>query len=78
MAELTEFLKAAVSSGASDLHLVVGKPPLARVNGLMQPMPGAPALGAKHGMIAMNQSLAHDVAMVRTLAGLATAASPNA
>ncbi|MFI5362980.1 MAG: type IV pilus twitching motility protein PilT [Elusimicrobiota bacterium] len=47
MAELTEFLKAAVAGGASDLHLVVGKPPLARINGLMQPMTGAASLGAE-------------------------------
>jgi twitching motility protein PilT len=47
MAELTEFLKATVASGASDLHLVVGKPPMARVNGLMQPMPGAAPINAE-------------------------------
>jgi twitching motility protein PilT len=47
LAELTEFLKAVVAAGASDLHLVVGKPPLARINGLMQPMQGAAALGAE-------------------------------
>jgi twitching motility protein PilT len=47
MAELTEFLKATVTSGASDLHLVVGKPPLARVNGLMQPLPGAAPIDAE-------------------------------
>jgi twitching motility protein PilT len=47
MAELTEILKAIVQSGASDLHLVVGKPPMARLQGLMQPVPGLPALGAE-------------------------------
>jgi len=47
MAELTEFLKATVASGASDLHLVVGKPPLARINGLMQPMQGAAPINAE-------------------------------
>ena len=47
MAELTEFLKAVVASGASDLHLVVGKPPLARINGIMTPMQGAAAIGAE-------------------------------
>ena len=39
MAELTDVLKTVVSSGASDLHLVVGKPPMARLQGLMTPVP---------------------------------------
>jgi len=47
VAELTEVLKALVTAGASDLHLVVGKPPMARLNGVMQPMNGAPALSAE-------------------------------
>jgi len=47
MAELTEILKTIVQSGASDLHLVVGKPPMARLQGLMQAVPGLPALGAE-------------------------------
>jgi twitching motility protein PilT len=46
VAELTEYLQVAAASGGSDLHLVVGKPPLARINGVLQPMQGAPALGA--------------------------------
>ncbi len=47
MADLTEVLKSAVASGASDLHLIVGKPPMARVQGVMQAMPGIAALGAE-------------------------------
>jgi twitching motility protein PilT len=47
VAELIDYLKTVVASGASDLHLVVGKPPLARINGLMTPMQGAPALTAE-------------------------------
>jgi len=47
VAELTEVLKAVVTAGASDLHLVVGKPPMARLNGLMQPMNGAPPVNAE-------------------------------
>ncbi len=47
MAELTDFLKAAAAAGASDLHLVIGKPPLARINGVMQSMQGAAALSAQ-------------------------------
>ncbi len=41
MAELTEMLTAAARAGASDLHLVVGKPPMVRLQGLIQPAPGA-------------------------------------
>jgi len=44
VAELIEYLKAAAQAGASDLHLVVGKPPMARISGVMQPMNGAPAV----------------------------------
>ncbi len=53
MAELTEVLKAVAAAGASDLHLVVGKPPMARINGVMQAMQGAAALGAEEceGMV---------------------------
>ncbi len=47
MADLTEVLRSAVAAGASDLHLVVGQPPMARVQGTMRPMPGLPALGAE-------------------------------
>jgi twitching motility protein PilT len=44
LAELTEILKAVAQAGASDLHLVVGKPPMARVNGVMTAMSGAAAI----------------------------------
>jgi twitching motility protein PilT len=47
MAELTDILKSIVQAGASDLHLVVGKPPMARLQGVMQPMAGAPALSVE-------------------------------
>jgi twitching motility protein PilT len=47
VAELTEYLKAALATGASDLHVVVGKPPLARINGVMEPMQGAAPLSAE-------------------------------
>ncbi|MBI5242176.1 MAG: type IV pilus twitching motility protein PilT [Elusimicrobia bacterium] len=46
MPEMTEVLTAAVGKGASDVHLVVGKPPMLRVNGEMFPLAGAPALDA--------------------------------
>jgi len=38
--ELVEVLKTAVQAGSSDIHLVIGKPPLMRVNGEMVEIPG--------------------------------------
>src|SRR5262249_36757253 len=38
--ELVEILKTAVQSGASDIHLVIGKPPMMRLNGEMAEIPG--------------------------------------
>ena len=46
MAEIIEVLKAVTMAGASDLHIVVGKPPMMRVNGVILPLPGAAALTA--------------------------------
>src|SRR5688572_10309930 len=42
--ELVEVLKQAVGAGASDIHLVIGKPPMMRLDGDMQEIPGFPAL----------------------------------
>jgi twitching motility protein PilT len=47
MPELTEILKAVVSAGASDLHMVVGKPPMMRVQGNVVPVPGMATLDAE-------------------------------
>ncbi len=47
MAELTEILAQTVRQGASDLHLVVGKPPMVRRSGVIEPLPGLPAIGAE-------------------------------
>ena len=44
MAELTEILTQTVRLGASDLHMVVGKPPMVRRQGVIEPLPGLPAL----------------------------------
>jgi twitching motility protein PilT len=44
VAELTEVLKAAVARGASDVHLVPGKPPMVRLHGEILPLEGLPAL----------------------------------
>jgi twitching motility protein PilT len=38
--ELVEMLKAAVIAGSSDIHIVIGKPPLMRVDGEMAEIPG--------------------------------------
>ena len=45
--ELVEVLKTAVQSGASDIHLVIGKPPLMRVNGEIAEIPGFPKINAE-------------------------------
>ena len=46
MAELIDILKAVAQSGASDLHLAVGKPPMARLHGKIVPLQGAAAVTA--------------------------------
>jgi len=45
--ELVEILKSAVQAGASDIHLVVGKPPMMRLNGEMEDIPGLAKIGAE-------------------------------
>lgn len=45
--ELVEILKTAVQSGASDVHLVIGKPPLMRLNGEITEIPGFKVLNAE-------------------------------
>ncbi len=44
MAELVEILKAAVAKGASDIHILPGKPPMMRAQGDIVPVDGMPAL----------------------------------
>ncbi|MDD5657897.1 MAG: type IV pilus twitching motility protein PilT [Elusimicrobia bacterium] len=44
--ELVEILKTAVQSGASDIHLVIGKPPMMRLNGEIAEIPGTQKLTA--------------------------------
>jgi len=46
MAELIDILRTAAQAGASDLHLAVGKPPMARIQGKIVPLPGLPAVGS--------------------------------
>jgi twitching motility protein PilT len=40
--ELVEVLKTATLAGASDIHIVIGKPPMMRLNGEMAEIPGFP------------------------------------
>ncbi len=42
--ELVEVLKTAVQSGASDIHIVIGKPPMMRLNGEIAEIPGFPVI----------------------------------
>ena len=44
--ELVEVLKTAVLAGASDIHLVIGKPPMMRLNGEIAEIPGFPKINA--------------------------------
>ena len=42
--DLIALLKSAVESGASDIHLKLGQPPVVRLDGDLEPMEGVPAL----------------------------------
>jgi twitching motility protein PilT len=44
--ELVEILKTAVQSGASDIHLVIGRPPMMRLNGEISEIPGFKPINA--------------------------------
>ncbi|MBI5208383.1 MAG: type IV pilus twitching motility protein PilT [Elusimicrobia bacterium] len=44
--ELVEVLKTAVQSGASDIHIVIGKSPMMRLNGEIGEIPGYPRINA--------------------------------
>ena len=46
MPDIVEVLKATAQIGASDLHLVVNKPPMVRLQGKIVPLPGLAALKA--------------------------------
>jgi len=42
--EMLDILKTAVEKNASDIHIVIGKPPMVRVKGELMPLPGLPEL----------------------------------
>ncbi|HND64165.1 MAG TPA: type IV pili twitching motility protein PilT, partial [Elusimicrobiota bacterium] len=41
---MIDILRLAVKQGASDVHLLIGRPPMTRVHGEVLDMPGLPAL----------------------------------
>lgn len=45
--EMIDILRAAVEGMASDIHIVVGKPPMARIRGSIMPLPGFQELTAE-------------------------------
>lgn len=45
--EMIDVLKAITQKGASDLHFVIGKPPMARINGHLKPLTQFPVLTAE-------------------------------
>ncbi len=45
--EMFDIFTAAIRVGASDIHIVVGKPPMVRVDGYIQPLPDFPELTAE-------------------------------
>jgi len=45
--ELVEILKVAVDSGSSDIHIVIGKPPMMRTDGDIAEIPGFPIINAE-------------------------------
>ncbi len=46
MPDLVDFLKATAQAGASDLHMVVGKPPMVRLQGIIRPLPNTNPINA--------------------------------
>jgi twitching motility protein PilT len=47
VADLVDILKAAVQTGASDIHIVIDRPPMIRMNGEVHPIKGLPVLTAE-------------------------------
>lgn len=54
--DLVELLTAAVATGASDVHLKLGQPPIVRLDGDLEPLPGWSALG-EHELIEVLDSV---------------------
>ena len=46
-ADMVSILKTAVENKASDIHLVIGKPPMMRLHGEIAPIPGLPPISAE-------------------------------
>ena len=47
MTLLDELFKIAVEKGASDLHIIVGKPPILRIRGDLMPIKDTPVVGSE-------------------------------
>jgi len=47
MAEMVEILKVAVEKGASDIHVVVGRPPMVRIRGDIEPLNEFPVISSE-------------------------------
>lgn len=58
--ELVDILKSAVARGASDIHLVIGNPPMVRVRGELMKLPDFPVLSAEDSKKLIYASLMED------------------
>jgi twitching motility protein PilT len=58
--DILEILKHAVKAGASDIHIVIGKPPLMRVYGEIKPVGKFPVLGAEKAKVMIYSILTDD------------------
>ena len=60
MSALVPLLRTMIERGASDLHLVVGKPPLLRLRGELVPLEGQPVLRAETAQAMIGEILSPD------------------
>ena len=54
MLDFVNVLKQAVEMGASDIHITIGNPPMARVHGSIEPIPGHEVIGAADDQIQLH------------------------
>ncbi len=58
--EIREILVAAFKAKASDIHIVIGKPPMVRIHGKIQPLPDFPVITAEDSKALIYSMLYHD------------------
>ena len=58
--EMTDILKAAVQRGASDIHMVIGCPPVVRLRGAVRPLDEFPTVGAEESKRLIYSLLTND------------------